>query len=114
MRKFISVPKDQTALAALDYDQATKDQLFEVTIEDDLFGALWRKGIWGDINLIVNVNIDAYEDEQITDLEDIQEILRRGVFDRSYSDEALNLKIKEIKVLFQRAIDCKTGVFFFF
>jgi len=110
----IVVPKDKVAMEALDYDQATSDQLYEVKLDEGLFERFWRTGIPYDINLMANINLDIAKDDQITDLEDLQKIVASSVFDRGHPDESVNTLLKEIKELFMKAIDCRTGIFFFF
>ncbi|OQP57955.1 hypothetical protein A3860_39565 [Niastella vici] len=114
MRKIITVPKNQLALKALDYDSATADQLYEISLSESQFKDLWDTGIFDRINEMANVNIDYFEDEQITNKAILEKIISNGVFEVNFSDISINETVKEVKGLFMKAIQCETGVFFFF
>lgn len=114
MSKVITVPKDSEALAALDYDQATVDQLIELKIDDNAFNALDQKGFFLLINKIAGTLIDNYEDEVITDADILKHVLASKVFGPDYYDDTLKEMIENIKSLFLKAIEFGTGVFFYF
>lgn len=114
MRKIITVPKDELALKALEYDNANSDQLYEMSLSEVQFRSLWEIGIFDSINKIANANIDNFEDEQITDIVKLNKVILSGIFDANFSDTEVDQAIKKIKELFLKSIQCNTGVFFYF
>jgi stalled ribosome rescue protein Dom34 len=66
------------------------------------------------INLLAQANIDAFEDESITDTESFMEILRNETLSQLVYDTEIGKLLKEILNLFTEALNRKTGVFFYF
>ncbi|WP_160137161.1 hypothetical protein [Chryseobacterium sp. c4a] len=106
MSKLIIVPKDKEAEIALDYDTATPEQVVELNLTDEEFEKLWEEGVFSLINEITNSNIDDFEDEHITDLNDI---LNAYVELQKTSNGVADL----IK-MFELAITYKTSIHFYF
>lgn len=111
---FITVPKGPAAMVALNYDQATPDQLLEIVLTDSQFEALWRSKVFALINKIAHVNIDMAEDEAITDMLIMQKVLSSDIFLQDFGSGDVNRLVQEIKFLFEQALGFGTGVFFYF
>lgn len=112
--RFITVPKDAEAVVALDYNEASDDQLIEIILDDREFYAIWKSGFFSSLNYMAKVNIDDSEDDGITDVEVLKEVVNSSLFDVELGDPKLNRLLEEMRVLFQEAIARGTGVFFFF
>lgn len=112
MSKIISVPKNKDAEIALDYNQATEDQLIEISLSDEEFSELWNEGIFSLINDIAGTNIDDFEDDNIIDKEKIKKIIDK----LSYIQKSglLKNKLGQIITLFEEAFIRGTGVYFYF
>jgi molecular chaperone DnaK (HSP70) len=109
-RKFITVPKDKAAEEALNYAEATEDQLIEVRLTDAEFDELWQAGVFDTMNEITEAMIDYFESAEIVEREELEKVLESDAFDK----HAVVDKLAQIKVLFQEALDRGTGVYFFF
>ncbi|MGF6929469.1 soluble cytochrome b562 [Chitinophaga sp. W2I13] len=107
--KTIVVPIDDKAKIALDYDNATPEQLMEVVLSDAEFKVLWDTGFFELINKIADVNIDDYEDEGIEDKEKLGKVLASDIFTASAIDS-----VNHIKSLFEEALKRETGIYFYF
>lgn len=112
--KIITVPNDAAAMVALDYNEASDDQLIQMRLEDRPFYAIWESGFFDSLNNMAKVNIDNYEDDGIVDVEVLKEVVGSGLFEMELVDRGLNKLLQEMKGLFQEAIVRGTGVFFFF
>jgi hypothetical protein len=111
-QRVITVPKDKDAEKALDYDEAIKEQLIELNIDDKDFEILYREGFFNLINQTADVNIDDYEQEAIINRRKIIGLLELLELKKgSFSNTRL---IEEILNLFREAISNNTGVYFFF
>ncbi len=108
--KVITVPKDKEAENALDYDEATADQLIEVFLIGDEFKELWKIGFFDALNDMTQAMIDDFESAEIVKKEDLEKVLNSDVFSMPASNDILD----RIKHLFQEALDRGTGVYFFF
>jgi hypothetical protein len=113
-QRVITVPKDHEAEKALDLDEAKSEQLIEVILDDFEFKTLWEGGFFKSINAMVNVNIDDYESESISEREKLKEVISSSLFDSKLFNEDLLKKINEIRSVFFEAINRGTGVYFFF
>lgn len=111
-QRVITVPKDKIAEKALDFDEATKEQLIELSITEEEFLFLYYNGIIELINQEGETNIDDFEDDSVTGKENLSKVIK-----------ALNLRvdlnvydelIQNISNLFNEAIDRDTGVYFYF
>lgn len=108
--RLITVPKDKDAEHALDYDEATAEQLIEIELNPTEFRELWLAGVFDVMNELTNAMIDDYEDAEIVKREELESVLNSDVFTRNVATD----KLAQIKVLFQEALDRGTGVYFFF
>jgi hypothetical protein len=114
MKREIIVPKDVEAMIALDFDQATDAQLLKLDFKQDEFDKLWHLGLFESINKIAGTLIDLAEDDNITDLNKLNEILESSLLDKvQYSSELAPI-VDQMRRLFIEAREKKTGVFFYF
>ena len=111
-QRVITVPKDKIAEKALDFEEATKEQLIELSITEEEFLFLYQNGIIELINQEGETNIDDFEDDSVTGKENLSKVIK-----------ALNLRvdlnvydelIQNVSNLFNEAIDRDTGVYFYF
>ncbi|WP_149695813.1 hypothetical protein [Chitinophaga sp. CF418] len=109
-RKTVTVPKDKDAENALDYDEATPDQLLEVLLTDEEFDELWAAGVFDIMNEITGAMIDYFESAEIVEKEKLEKVLESDAFTK----DAVVDKLAQIKVLFEEALERGTGVYFFF
>lgn len=110
--KCIAVPVNPEAMNRLDYDQCQEGDLVEVIFEEHDYNELWDSGIIEILNNQLGKNIDDYEDENITDLDELRQCKviigeRINIVPSSIILEKLNSQVN-------LAIDYKTGVFFYF
>jgi hypothetical protein len=108
----ITVPLNAKAQKSLDFDDVDDSQIIELLIDDDDFEMLFQKGIFDLINSSVQVNIDDYEDESITEAEALQKVTN-ALIEESFKHSGNKLLIHMI-YLFSCALNRGTGVFFFF
>ena len=112
--KTICVPKNSEALDKLDYNKTEKGDLFEISLTDDMFFELSKIGFFQIINELAHSNVDNFEDEAITEEIYLNNVLKSDIFSKEkYNVEAFKV-IKDIEGLFIRALECKTGIFFYF
>lgn len=109
--KIITVPKNKDAMEKLDYDNASPDDLFEVKLSNDEFIKLWNAGVFATINNKCGTMISEYEDDQITDIEDLENLI--ATLELQEYDEIEYLVQKIIDSL-KKAVLFGTGIFFFF
>lgn len=105
----IVVPKDKDAQNALNYNEATEEQLIEVSLHEEEFISLLNAGFFESINRVAAVNIDDYEDECIVEHQKLVAVSNSKLFTGNLSE-----KVKQIKALFDEAIKRDTGVYFYF
>ncbi|PSL26314.1 hypothetical protein [Chitinophaga ginsengisoli] len=108
--RLIEVPKDKEAEYALDYNEATEDQLIRIYLTSPEFIELWNIGFFNELNEMTGAMIDDFEDAKIVEKEDLENILDSDVFNMPVSNDILD----RLKVLFQEALERGTGVYFFF
>lgn len=108
--KIMIVPKDIDAENALDYDEATPEQLIKLEFAESEFKELWNVGFFDALNEMTWAMIDDFESAEIIKKEDLEEVLGSDVFDIPVSNDIL----VRIKYLFQEALERGTGVYFFF
>lgn len=109
--KVISVPINKQAEQLLDFDSCPVELLVEWYLTDKEFGILWRSGVFTGLNDKCDKLIDEFEEEWITEQSDlIQSIeLINEVIAKNPIDE-----LSRLKNLFSKAIECETGVYFYF
>ncbi|WP_158963111.1 hypothetical protein [Myroides fluvii] len=106
MPKVITVPKDQAAQDALNYDCAASEQLIELELTKEEFEELWNDGVFTAINRITGSNIDDFEDEHIMDLQVIEQV---------WNELKTNqITPKNILQMFELALVYKTSIHFYF
>lgn len=112
--RIVIVPKDKNAGYALDYNEATKDQLIEFVLEEDKMHLLFKAGVFELINNIGNIIIDDYEDDHIAGKEKLQKVrMALEVFNQK-TDIVVKPLVKKLVSLFEEAIKRDTGVYFYF
>ncbi len=112
--KTICVPKNKEALCRLDYNKSEKGDLIEISFENDIFFELSKIGFFLAINKLVHSNIDDFEDEAIIGENHLHDIINSDIFsEEKYNPEIFEF-VKKIEELFFRALEYKTGVFFYF
>jgi len=109
-RRTITVAKDMDAEHALDYNEATSDQLIELNLTENEFLEFYKKGVFDAINEIAESLIDDFEYDGITDIQKLKQVLESDVFDIPVETD----KLQAIKILFEEAYSRGTGVHFFF
>ncbi len=108
--RVMTVPKDKDAENALDYDEATPEQLIEVYLVGGEFKELWDVGFFDALNEMTEAMIDDFESAQIVKKEHLEMVLNSEVFNMEVSGDILD----RLKHLFQEALERDTGVYFFF
>ncbi|MFH8133254.1 hypothetical protein ABU178_03535 [Pantoea osteomyelitidis] len=108
--KLITVPVSHEAMKRLDFDECMSDDLLELKLDEADFESLWDSGVFKKINEFVGVNIDVYEDEVLTGLSDLAKA-KEAVENFSGNCEE---PVKKLSFMLDKAIEFKTGVFFFF
>jgi len=111
-QRIIIVPKDKTAEKALDFDEATKEQLIELLITEEEFLFMYQNGIIELINKEGKTNIDDFEDDSVTGKENLSEVIK--ALNSRVDLDANNELIQNVSTLFNEAIDRGTGVYFYF
>jgi len=109
-RRLIEVPIDKEAEYALDYDEATPEQLIQLSLTSLEFIELWDTGFFNALNEMTMAMIDDYEEAEIVEKEDLEKVLNSDVFNLPVSNDILD----RLKLLFQEALERGTGVYFFF
>lgn len=110
--KCIAVPVTPDAMKRLDYDQCQKGDLVEVIVEEHDYNALWDSGIIERLNNKLDKNIDDYEDENITDLDELRQC--RVIISERMNEVPSSRILEKLYSQVNLAIHYKTGVFFFF
>lgn len=113
-RRYITVPIDKNAEFALDYDEATNDQLLELVLCEDEYIYLNNINFFKVINEIGGANIDDYESESITEKEIIIKIIDNLKSNEFKIDFRFKKKVEEIINLFEEALNRETGIYFYF
>ncbi|HKM98084.1 MAG TPA: hypothetical protein VJY99_15510 [Buttiauxella sp.] len=109
--KYISVPVSPEAMDKLDYCDNAEGELIDFTISDEQYNTLVSIGLIGLMNTLFDINIDEYEDEKLTGIENLEKA--KLFADKEYSsseDEAVQGFLSQLN----KAIEYKTGIFFFF
>lgn len=112
--KTICVPKDSLAQTRLDFDEAKPDELMELKIDDSIFKKLWDVGFFNSINKLTHSNIDNFEDECISERDQLMKVLNSNLFDKKLYAQELHQVIDGINDLFTKAITYRTGIYFYF
>lgn len=106
MAKVITVPKNKEAEIALDYNLASPEQIVELNLTNIQLEKLWNDGIFHLIIKVSNSNIDDFEDEHITNLNDIYNTLSELKKNPNCSGDIIEM--------FELALSYKTSIHFYF
>ena len=106
--RYITVPINKEAMIRLDYDQNIEGDLVEIIVTDEEVLSLWRRGLFAELNSQLDILIDDYEWEEVTDY---RKLLKMKEILIANNTDYLTEKILH---LIELAIDYKTGIFFFF
>jgi len=112
--KIICVPKNKEALDRLNYDRIVEGDLFEISLDRSIFLELDRIGFFQIINILGDSNIDDFEDDSVFGEADLKNVLHSDIFRRQKYNLEIFKVVKKIEELFIKALECKTGVFFYF
>lgn len=109
--KYITVPLDDAAAKKLIYDEAESYELIELIFVQNELDELFSIGFFNRLNKILDINIDDFEDEAITDMRKLI-IFRNFLKDwiKEHPDDVYQQLLKLVSV----AIEKETGIFFFF
>lgn len=114
-QRTITVPKDKTAEKALDFDEAKKEQLIEISIEEEEFLFMYQNGIIELINTDGDANIDDFEDDFVRGKENLSKVIKALKLKENVKNNTQHqLIIQKVLSLFQEAFDRGTGVYFYF
>ncbi len=108
--RYITVPKNQDAILALDYDMAKPEELIEWKLSENEFIELWNLKIFDKINTTCDTIIDDYEDESITEIYRLNECFL--IINQMKINS--NQIIQKFSKMIQYAIDFETGIYFYF
>jgi len=112
--KTICVPKDSLAQTHLDFDESQPGELIELNISDTTFNSLWEAGFFKSINKLTHSIIDNFEDERITEKDQLMKVLNSNLFNRKLYDKELHEVVEKIRDLFNKALTYNTGIYFYF
>ena len=110
--KVITVPKSIEAQKLLDLDQCPSELLDETYLSQEQFDLLWKVNFFSEINHICGVNIDDFEDEEITNKASIKNAIA-FIQSQKWLEEISEIVLK-IEKLFQNAKKYNTSVHFYF
>ncbi|WP_150309388.1 hypothetical protein [Arcticibacter tournemirensis] len=108
------MPKNEEALHRLDFNQNIEGDLIEMSIDDTIYSNLENTSFFETINRLTGANIDKFEDESITDKEALEKVVSSEIFNEKRYDHSLYSIVRNIKALFEEALKCQTGIFFYF
>ncbi|ACX86170.1 hypothetical protein [Pectobacterium parmentieri] len=109
--KFISVPTSQEAMSRLDFDTCVDGDLNDVIITDEDYILIVKSGLIRSLNELLDIYIDEFEDEKIVGIDDL--IQARMLIENNSTPsgiKAVDLLLSQVN----KAIEYKTGVFFYF
>jgi hypothetical protein len=113
-RREIIVPKTKDAEFALDYDEATDDQLDTLTITKKYYQDFWTSGLLDLMNGLSPLSlIEDYENACINDPVIIATVLATLKNKQGFSYSLAPALTEEFIVLFEKALERKTGVYFY-
>lgn len=110
--KLITVPKTPEAMERLDFDQCSPEELFEVELNQEQFDQLWNTGVLDRLNEKLGLMIDDYEDESITTRTKLRNA--QAIVALQLAQEGGTEVVQTLNKLIEKAIECRTGVFFYF
>lgn len=107
----IIVPLSACALQQLDYGKENPHELAILNLTRNQVNELFSCGFFDRVNLILDINIDDFEDEEITDMRKL--VIFRN-FLRDYIKDNPQKIYHDLYDLILVAIEKETGIFFFF
>ena len=110
--KWITVPVDREAEMLLDTDECPDEKLAELNLSQEELDALWKTGLFQELNTACNVLIDDFEDEKIRDKEALAKGLK--IVNHMVRINPHDDILPEIATQFEKALQFNTGVYFFF
>ncbi|WP_312332269.1 hypothetical protein [Sphingobacterium sp.] len=111
--RYIVTPKDKRAEELLDFNEAGDHDLIQLVLSESQFYQLDACGVFSDLNNMLGCLIDDFEDEAITDKQQLEKGLKYLKNLRPKDDRTQKL-MEEIICLFEEAVKRQTGVYFFF
>lgn len=110
--KTITVPLNKKAVKLLDCNKCPSNLLEEMYLSQQEFDSLWEAGVFQELNKIMNIIIDEYEDDSIVGETNLLHSIR-FIESTKYLEpvQSLVTKIKSLMVL---AIEKNTGIYFYF
>lgn len=111
MKKII-VPVSVEAMSRLDFDENIEGDLIELALNKRSFDELWGLGIFERLNSSLDICIDDYEDESITESDNLN--VAREIIAHAAEEMIENGDLAQLLLMTDKAIACKTGLFFFF
>jgi hypothetical protein len=113
-RREIIVPKTKEAEFALDYDEATADQLDSLFLTQKYYRDFWESGL---LNLLNTLSPDSliadYEVGIVSNPEIIEQIIEALKNKKGFSFSLAKELTEAIMPLFEAALKRKTGVYFY-
>jgi hypothetical protein len=113
-RREIIVPKTKEAEFALDYDEATADQLDTLFLTKKYYHEFWSSGILDLLNELSPQSLIAdYENACINDPNILATILAAFKSKQGFSSTLAPELTEEFIGVFEKALERKTGVYFY-
>jgi hypothetical protein len=113
-RREVIVPKTKDAEYALDYDEATTDQLDTLFLTKNYYNQFWRSGILDLLNQLSPQSLIAdYETACINDPIILTSILAAFQNKQGFSSTLAPELTEELIGLFEKSLERKTGVYFY-
>lgn len=110
--RYISVPVTVDAMKRLDVDQCIEGDLVKTFFNEVEYEAFWKSGIADIINCRFDVIIDDYEDEELTNMDQLIEL--KEIVEEFLLKDSENIAFNKLMDQVNNAINFKTGIFFFF
>ncbi|HDL8284409.1 TPA: hypothetical protein PXQ99_001166 [Yersinia enterocolitica] len=108
--KSITVPVSTEAMNRLDFDECVEGDLIEMNLDEPEFERIWNSGVFDKLNDSLGVNIDIYEDESLIGVDTL--VKAKNMLEKSFDHS--DHSIKQLLSMINKAIEYKTGIFFFF
>ncbi|MCU5775828.1 hypothetical protein N5923_17700 [Erwiniaceae bacterium BAC15a-03b] len=111
MKKII-VPVSTDAMSRLDLERTIEGDLIEAILDSESFDEMCHRGIFERLNGALDINIDDYEDERITEAANLR--VAREIISLEAEGLGEDNNIVQLLTMVDKAIEYDTGVFFFF
>ncbi|WP_165091243.1 hypothetical protein [Neisseria yangbaofengii] len=108
----IVVPLNSLAFHALNYNEANPSDLIAINLTRNQVHELFNKNFFQQINSLLDIDIDDFEDEEIIDIEKL--IIFKEFISNWIDEHSKDNIYEKILDLVSIAIEKETGVFFFF